>query len=184
MRVPFPPRTHTSRVTDPTQALRTLFADVPAWVWFAVASVVVVQRFARRLGLWIYAAFALPGTLAHELAHYSVALVLFARPRLPRLWPERTPTGWRLGSVAFRAPWWRAGPIALAPLALLPVAVIWTAAFVATSSGAVLALHAWVAGTLLGAALPSRADLRIAAPSLAVGALVAVVAVALRIALR
>ena len=144
----------------------------PGSAWLAVVAVVLLQRVARRFGLWIYAAFALPGTLAHELAHYGVALLLAARPQLPRLWHERTATGWRLGSVAFRAPWWRAGPIALAPLLLAPAALAWCVLLVAGASGAWLALHAWIAGTLLGAALPSRADVRIALPFLALASVV------------
>lgn len=143
-------------------------AAVPPHAWLAVAAVLLVQRLARRFGLWAYAAVALPGTLAHELAHYIVALVLAGDPRLPRLWPRRTDSGWRLGSVAFRAPWWRAGPIALAPVLLVPASLAWLLMFVADARGAWLALHAWIAGTLLSAGLPSRTDLRIAAPSLAV----------------
>jgi hypothetical protein len=139
-------------------------ADAPWWAWAAVVAVLALQRLARRFGLWAYAAFALPGTLAHELAHFVVALVLAADPQLPRLWPRRTERGWRLGSVAFRARWWRAGPIALAPLLLMPASLAWLAVFVADARGGWLALHAWIAGTLLSAALPSRADLRIAAP--------------------
>jgi len=146
----------------------------PASAWLAVGAVVVLQRVARRFGLWAYAAFALPGTLAHELAHYAVALLLRARPQLPRLWPQRTATGWRLGSVAFRAPWWRAGPIALAPVLLLPASLAWIVLVVAGASGVWFAVHAWIAGTLLGAALPSRADLRIALPALSLLAAVAV----------
>jgi hypothetical protein len=142
-------------------------AAVPAHAWAAAVAVLVLQRFARRLGMWAYAALALPGTLAHELAHFIVALVLAADPRLPRLWPQRSEHGWRLGSVAFRAPWWRAGPIALAPLLLMPASLAWLVAFVADARGVWLTLHAWIAGTLLSAALPSRADLRIAAPFLA-----------------
>ena len=148
---------------------------VPPSAWLAVLGVLALQRLARRFGMWAYAALALPGTLAHELAHYVVALVLRADPRLPRLWPERSAHGWRLGSVAFRAPWWRAGPIALAPLALLPASLAWLLMFVADARGAWLAWHAWIAGTLLSAGLPSRADLRIAMPSL-VAVVVAIVA--------
>jgi hypothetical protein len=148
-------------------------ADVPAWAWAAVVAVLAVQRIARRFGLWAYAAIALPGTLAHELAHYVVALLLAADPRLPRLWPQRVEQGWRLGSVAFRAPWWRAGPIALAPLLLMPASLAWVVVFVADARDARLALHAWIAGTLLSAALPSRTDLRIAAPFLALAVLAA-----------
>ena len=147
-------------------------AALPASAWAALAVVLAVQRLARRFGLWAYAAFALPGTLAHELAHFGVALVLAGDPRLPRLWPQRTERGWRLGSVAFRAPWWRAGPIALAPLLLMPASLAWLIVFVADARGMALALHAWIAGTLLSAALPSRADLRIAAPFLALAGVV------------
>lgn len=162
--------------------LRIALSDVPIGAWCAVGVVLVLQRFARRLGLWLYAAFALPGTLAHELAHYVVALVLAARPQLPRLWPERTATGWRLGSVAFCAAWWRAGPIALAPLLLLPGALAWIVVFLADARGVMIALHAWIAGTLLGAAMPSRADLRIAAPTLVLVAFAAVAALAVHVA--
>ncbi|WP_133478905.1 hypothetical protein [Cognatilysobacter segetis] len=148
--------------------LHTALVAVPTRAWLAVLAALVLQRLARRLGMWAYAMLALPGTLAHELAHYGVAWVLRGDPRLPTLWPERNAQGWRLGSVAFRAPWWRAGPIALAPLMLLPASLAWIAWLVADARGAWLALHAWIAGTLLSAALPSRTDLRIAAPSLLV----------------
>lgn len=155
--------------------------DVPAGAWLAIAAVLLLQRVVRRLGMWAYAAFALPGTAAHELAHYLAALLLMARPRFPSLWPRRSETGWRLGSVAFHAPWWRAGPIALAPVLLLPAGLAWIATFMPASGGVVLALHAWIAGTLLGAAVPSRADLRIAAPTLALLGVSAAAVVAWRL---
>lgn len=146
---------------------------VPVSAWLAVAGVLVAERVVARLGMWPYALFALPGTLAHEAAHWLVAKLLFARPRFPDLRPARTARGWRLGSVAFAGPWWRAAPIALAPLALFPLALWWTVALLAPASAGAFAVHAWIAGTLLNAALPSRADWRIAAPSLLVlGALV------------
>lgn len=158
-------------------------ASLPPHAVATVLAMLALQRLVRRLGLGAYAAFALPGTLAHELAHYLVALVLAARPRLPDLRPQRTATGWRLGSVAFAAPWWRAGPIALAPLALAPLALEWTRRLVAPASGGAFLLQAWIAATLLAAALPSRADLRIAAPTLALLA-AAGLALAAAIALR
>jgi hypothetical protein len=70
----------------------------------------------RYAGMWIYAIIALPGTFAHELAHFAVAFVLGAQPSFPSLIPTRTQRGWRLGSVAFRVGHLRALPIALAPL--------------------------------------------------------------------
>lgn len=147
---------------------------IPPWAWLAVALVLVAQRLVARLGMWPYALFALPGTLAHEGAHWLVARLLLAQPRFPSLWPRRTAGGWRLGSVAFVAPWWRAAPIALAPVALLPVSLAWVAWFLVPADGAVAVLHAWIAGTLLNAALPSRTDLRLAAPLLALLAAAAI----------
>lgn len=148
-------------------------AGVPVHAWIAVLSVPLVQRLVARLGLWPYALVALPGTAAHELSHWLVAALTGARPRLPSLWPQRHARGWRLGAVAFEPAWWRTAPIALAPVVLLPAALAWTVARVAGATGGGFVLHAWIAGTLLGAALPSRADLRLAGPGLAVAAVVA-----------
>lgn len=154
-----------------TGRLLALIAEIPARAWLAVAAALVAQRLVARLGLWPYALFALPGTLAHELAHWTVAKLLLARPQMPRLWPQRCATGWRLGAVQFVPAWWRTAPIALAPLLLFPVALLWMAGPLADAAGAWLAAHAWIAGTLANAALPSRADLRLAGPGLALPAL-------------
>lgn len=132
----------------------------------AVAVALLLVRASSRLGMWAYALVALPGTLMHELAHYLVALLLGARPDFPALVPQRTPHGWRLGSVAFRAGFLRAVPIVLAPFALLPLAWWWTLAFVAPSPWPLRALHAWLAASFLSASLPSAADWKIARPAL------------------
>ena len=158
---------------EPIAAFGDALARVPVHAWVAVLAVPVIQRLVARLGLWPYALLALPGTAAHELAHWLVAAVTGARPRLPTLWPRRGPRGWQLGAVAFEPAWWRTMPIALAPLALLPASLAWLVAFVAQADGASFAAHAWIAGTLLGAARPSRADLRLAGPGLALVAVVA-----------
>ena len=160
---------------DIGEALVALPAIVPA----SVAVMMIAQRVAARLGLWAYAAFALPGTVAHELAHWLVAWLLRAQPQRLDLVPRRTASGWRLGSVAFRAPWWRAGPIALAPLLLAPAALGWLLVFAAPASGTALLLHAWITATLVQACLPSRTDLRIAAPFIALVAAVIGVAAAI-----
>jgi hypothetical protein len=142
--------------------------DVPAHAWAIVAGVLLLQRVLRRASLWIYALFVLPGTAAHEVSHWLVAALTGARPQWPRLWPARDGNRWRLGSVAFHPAWWRTAPIAMAPLLLLPLAAIWIVHFMAAAGGTALVLHGWIAGTLLGAALPSPADLKLAAPALAV----------------
>src|SRR5690349_19261760 len=80
-----------------------------------VLGAMLIIRACRHAGIWIYAMVALPGTLAHELAHFVVAFVLGAQPSLPSVRPIRTERGWRLGSVTFRVGYARALPIALAP---------------------------------------------------------------------
>jgi hypothetical protein len=139
---------------------------------FALGALLLI-RLSARLGMWPYALVALPGTLAHELAHFLVALLLFANPSFPSLVPQRTPHGWRLGSVAFRAGLLRSVPIALAPLLLAPIAVFWIVTFMPAAPWPWYGLHAWIAGALLSACLPSSADLKIAIPALVLVAVVA-----------
>ena len=139
----------------------------PTDLWLVGGSLVLL-RASSRLGMWPYALVAMPGTLAHELAHYLVALALFAKPSFPSLIPQRTAHGWRLGSVTFRAGLARALPIALAPFALMPLALWWAATRMSPAVGALYCMHAWIIAALLSASLPSSADFKIALPALAV----------------
>ena len=136
--------------------------DWPPWpalpAVLIVLAALLVLRACSRLGLWCYALAALPGTVAHEFAHWLVALLLGARPGFPSLRPQRGPHGWRLGSVSFRAGFLRSVPIVLAPLLLFPLAWWWTLAFVMPAPWPARAVHAWLAATLLSASLPSSAD--------------------------
>lgn len=134
-------------------------------VAFVLAAFALI-RASSRLGMWAYALFALPGTLAHELAHFLVALLLFANPGFPSLLPQRNGNSWRLGSVTFRAGMLRSVPIALAPLALAPLAVTWAIVFMVPAHAALYAVHAWIVAALLSASLPSSADFKIAVPAL------------------
>jgi hypothetical protein len=147
--------------------------SIPHWLSaFALRDVLAVAvataaiRLSGRAGLWCFAFAALPGTLAHETAHFIVAWLLGGEPAFPSIVPRRTATGWHLGEVRFRAGHVRAMCVGLAPLLLMPLALWWMAIFVATSApGVWLALHAWICGALLTAAWPSRADWRLAAPA-------------------
>ena len=132
--------------------------------------VFLLLRASMRLGMWPYALLALPGTVAHELSHYTVALLLGASPSFPSLLPERSERGWRLGSVAFRAGLLRSVPIVLAPLALLPIALAWAVVFLPAAPWPMRLLHLWLISALAYASLPSRADLRIALPAVAIAA--------------
>ena len=133
-----------------------------------VAGAMLLIHACRHAGMWVYALIALPGTLAHELAHFAVAFVLGARPAFPSLVPVRTDRGWRLGSVAFRVGHARALPIALAPLLLAPLALWWAGALLHGSPWPLRALHIWIVAALVTASLPSRTDLKLALPALAV----------------
>ena len=136
-----------------------------------VLGLLLLIRLASRVGMWTYALLALPGTFAHELAHYLVATLLLAKPQFPSLIPQRTEHGWRLGSVAFRAGWLRSLPIALAPFALLPLALWWAVTWMLPAAGAMYFVQAWIVAALVSASLPSAADFRIAMPALAFVAL-------------
>jgi hypothetical protein len=136
-----------------------------------VLGLLLLIRLASRLGMWTYALLALPGTLAHELAHYLVALLLLAKPQFPSLIPQRMEHGWRMGSVAFRAGWLRSLPIALAPFALLPLALWWAVTWMQPAVGVVYFVQAWIVAALVSASLPSAADFRIALPALGLVAL-------------
>lgn len=139
-----------------------------------VAGAMLLIHACRHAGMWIYALIALPGTLAHEFAHFAVAFVLGARPAFPSLVPVRTERGWRLGSVAFRVGHARALPIALAPLLLAPLALWWAGALLHASPWPLRALHIWIVAALVTASLPSRTDMRLALPALAVLAVVGI----------
>ncbi len=71
---------------------------------------------------WLYALSIWPGTVAHELLHFSAGLLMGAKPVSLSVIPRRKPEGgWVLGSVMFaRLRWWNSVPVGLAPLALMP----------------------------------------------------------------
>lgn len=63
------------------------------------------------------------GTFLHELAHFTMALLLNGQPVSFSLIPRRSESGWTLGKVASQnITWYNAIPIAMAPLFLLILA--------------------------------------------------------------
>lgn len=87
----------------------------------------------HRLGMWLQIAMRLPATILHESSHFLVGLLTGTRPTgfslIPRCEETRTLFGsrrrWVLGSVTLRSPGLLSTlPSALAPLFLLPVALL------------------------------------------------------------
>ena len=100
----------------------------------------------------------LPGLLAHEMAHWLVALLTRSRPQPLSIIPKRTPQGWQLGAVVFEPKVLSAGLVALAPLYILTPLAWWlcSAGWSAGGLRAVGAGYLFVA--LLWGAVPSRTD--------------------------
>ena len=79
----------------------------------------LAHRWVSRRGSFFLVLSNLPMTIAHELAHFAVALLLGGKPSAVSLWPTRNGRRWRLGSVTYHATLLSALPTALAPLAWL-----------------------------------------------------------------
>lgn len=78
----------------------------------------------------VFLLLQLPGTICHELAHFLVGLLTFARPVSLSI----VPRSGRLGEVQLaNARWYNAAPAALAPLLL--VLLPWWAALLRTRPG-------------------------------------------------
>ncbi len=121
---------------------------------------------------WRLAVLALPGTFAHEAAHYVVGAALGARPQGFTVWPRRHGAMVRLGAVSFaRIGLLNGAWVALAPLALMPLAALGLA-FAMLPLWDARQWLGWTAagcvtGAILFAALPSWQDLRLGARSIA-----------------
>lgn len=117
---------------------------------------------------WLFSLLVLPGTLCHELCHWTLGHLLNGRPVRFTVVPRREGRGWVLGAVALsNLRWYNAFFIGLAPLALLPAAyglLLWRLnghPHLGWSEAAMVFLLA----NLVFGAIPSGQDLRIAARS-------------------
>ena len=116
--------------------LSPLSLALPAWGCdLAAMALYLVPSLALAFLIWIVTAahplffiFSAAGTLCHELAHFSVGLLLGAEPVGFSIMPRRRGRTWELGSVTFaNLRWYNAAPAALAPflVLLLPLAAAW-----------------------------------------------------------
>jgi hypothetical protein len=144
-----------------------------------VAVALLLIHLTRYLGpLYFLAAF--PATLAHELTHLVLGLVSLGRPSRLRLWPQRRGHGYVMGAVTFdNVRWYNGLIIGLAPLVLLPAALV-LLVWRARTAGFGVHEAAWIyaIACLAYASLPSLQDLRIALASSWLALLAAFVAAA------
>jgi hypothetical protein len=145
-------------------------ASVPGLVWLYLAALVAMLglfRWSRRC-FWGFSLLVLPGTLAHELCHLLLGLLLNGRPAGFNLMPRRSGRGWEMGSVTFsHMTWYNAFFVGMAPLLLLPAAyglARWRLGG-GVAFGWPEALAVYLIANLVYAALPSWQDCRIAARS-------------------
>jgi hypothetical protein len=130
----------------------------------AVIALLGLLRISRRLGVLFFVA-AFPATLAHELMHWFVGLLTFGQPSGLHLIPARRAGGYALGAVTCdNVRWYNGLLIGLAPLWLLPLALVLLAWRVRAGAALDAADLGWsyAIACLTYASLPSRQDLRIA----------------------
>jgi hypothetical protein len=139
----------------------------------SVALVIILYGLLRgtRDTMWRVALLSLPGTFAHEFAHFIVGLLLDAKPHGFSIWPRRHGKGWMLGSVAFRnLGLFNGAFVTLAPLLLLPVAWLSLVHILVPlwndGHWGWWLLAGYLAATGLFAALPSFQDLRVGGRSI------------------
>lgn len=130
------------------------------WWWMLIA-VLFLYHYSRSWGIWLFALFSLPGTIAHELTHWLIAFLLGGRPSFPSVWPKRTLVNnqeyWRLGEVRSQLSWWRGPFVGLAPLLLIPVGIM-LLQFGLDTQGWGFWLLGWIGSLCLISSLPSRQD--------------------------
>lgn len=145
--------------------LDSLLHDTTTRFYFgAVLAFILLLGFTRRLGLLFFVA-AFPATLAHEATHLLIGLLTNGQPSGLQLLPRRGARGYVLGSVTCNNVRWYNGLfIGLAPLILLPLALVLLTWRVRQHPALAPIEAAWVYGiaSLALAALPSWQDLRIA----------------------
>lgn len=156
---------------EPMEYLRSYLQDTG----FAPSVVLLFVFYALLRGvrdsMWRVAVLSLPGTIAHELTHFIVGVLLRAKPRGFSAWPIAVGRSWRLGSVSFGNIGLLNGVfVALAPLLLLPIAwlclvhvllPLWN-----DGRWGWWLLAGYLTATALFAALPSFQDIRVGARSL------------------
>ena len=96
------------------------YFDLLAYLLPSVVLALLIRFLARMHPFFFLLTMA--GTLCHEVAHYCVGLVTFARPSAISIIPRRAGRNWKLGSVSFgNICWYNAAPTALAPMFVIAI---------------------------------------------------------------
>lgn len=106
--------------------------------------------------------FAFIGTVFHELMHFSIGLILLAKPTLFSLIPKKTNEGYTLGSVSFQnINFFNALPTSMAPLILIPISLYLIFISFAIDNELIKIPLAFLITNLLISSKPSSADFNI-----------------------
>jgi hypothetical protein len=132
---------------------------------YLIATYFVGQQLAY-LANWpvLYALVTLPGTIFHELMHYTVGALLDGSPSGFSIWPTWDANGnmESLGHVMVHPNWYNAAPVGLAPFLLVPLTGLLLARATTRLNPLKIALYLWGAACSWAACVPSGADFSIA----------------------
>ena len=141
--------------------------------WQSVALTFTMWAFLYRFrtSMFALAFLALPGTAAHEFAHFSVGCVLRARPQNFSITPRKNGNSWILGSVSFtHISIYNGAFVAMAPLLLFPIAwflLIYVVIPLFNSDRLVFwFLASYVTSNFLFGCVPSSQDFKVGGPSI------------------
>ena len=116
--------------------------------------------------MWMCALVNIPGTILHELMHFTVGLLLNARPCNFSVFPRKSDNGnYVMGSVGFRnVTFYNAVPASLAPLLLLPIGFYINRYFLPLMEPSFTnyVLYVLLQTIIIENAMPSRADFKVA----------------------
>ncbi len=112
--------------------------------------------------LWSVWLLQLPGTILHEIAHATVAFLCQANPHDFNLLPKHEDGAWTLGSIRFNVTSVNAASVALAPLLLIPAAIILTFITFKLRFGVAWFASCYVSAAMLLSSIPSKPDFLVA----------------------
>lgn len=120
------------------------------------------------------------GTFLHELMHFIVGFILFAKPVSFSIFPKKSGDGYTLGSVEFmNLTWWNSLPVAMAPLLLLGVAYEFHYYFYEAMDSVYSLknqmIYILVMAVIIDNSIPSSVDFRVGFGSLVVPFLIGIV---------